>query len=150
MKQFYLSLLFLALLFTGCSFDFVSTEPDGLWDEMKLSKKELHFGPEGGTDTVSVKNYNSWWFSSACDGDCADGTYILPENLETEYPDFHNINGGWWKGKILEDSPNKVVIIVDSLETCEPEEHEKKTTSRKAVITMTAGDIFSSIIIYQE
>ena len=150
MKKLHLGLLSLTLFFTACSFDFVTSTPDGLWDEMKLSKKELHFGPEGGTDTVSVKNYNSWWFSSACDGDCADGTYILPENLETEYPDFHNINGGWWKGKILKDSPNKAIITVNSLETCESEECDKKTTSRKAVITMTAGDIFSSIIIYQE
>jgi len=150
MKQFHLSLLFLALLFTGCSFDFVSTTPDGLWDEMKLSKKEMHFGPKGGTDTISVKNYSSWWFSSACDGDCTNNIYILPDTLETGYPDIHNINGGWWKGKILEDSPNKAVITVDSLETCESEECDKKTTSRKAVITMTAGDIFSSIIIYQE
>lgn len=150
MKQFHLSLLFLALLFTGCSFDFVSTTPDGLWDEMKLSKKEMHFGPKGGTDTISVKNYSSWWFSSACDGDCTNNIYILPDTLETGYPDIHNINGGWWKGKILEDSPNKAVITVDSLETCESEECDQKTTSRKAVITMTAGDIFSSIIIYQE
>ena len=150
MKPLHLSLLFLALVFTACSFDFVSTTPDGLWDEMKLNKKEIHFGTKGGTDTIFVKNYDSWWFSSACDGDCADNTYILPDTLESGYRDIHNINGGWWKGEILENSPNKAIITVNSLETCEPEECSKKATSRKAVITMTAGDIFSTIMIYQE
>ena len=67
MKTLHLSLLSLALLFTACSLDFVSSDPDGLWEKMKLSKNEVHFDHRGGTDTISVLNYSTWWFNSACD-----------------------------------------------------------------------------------
>ncbi|MBR3670287.1 MAG: hypothetical protein IKN70_09825, partial [Fibrobacter sp.] len=80
MKRLLLSLLPLTLFLTACSIDldFVSEEPDGDWEGMKLSKKEVHFDHKGGTDTITVKNYSSWWFNTACNERCADTNYILP------------------------------------------------------------------------
>ncbi|MBR3669225.1 MAG: hypothetical protein IKN70_04355, partial [Fibrobacter sp.] len=78
MKKLYCYLLFLSLCFTACSLDLSSTEADGKWNEMKLSKKEVHFDHKGGTDTITVKNYSSWWFNTACNERCADTNYILP------------------------------------------------------------------------
>ena len=150
MKPLHLGLLSLALIFTACSLDFVSSDPDGKWEEMKLSKKEVHFDLKGGTDTISVKNYKSWWISSACNEKCADTNYIIPGNLETEYPDNNNINGGWWSAEVPKNSPNKIVFKVNAAETCLSEDCGKEVFPRKAIITMTAGDIFKSITIYQE
>ena len=150
MKKIYCYLLFLALCFTACSLDLTSTEVDGKWEEMKLSKKEVHFEHKGGTDTIFVKNYSTWWFASACDGECTDGDHILPDGPETENVGFNHITGGWWSAEVLKDSPNKVVITVNGAETCLSEDCGKEVFPRKAIVTMTAGDIFKSFVIYQD
>jgi len=150
MKKIYCYLLFLALCFTACSLDLTSTEVDGKWEEMKLSKKEVHFEHKGGTDTIFVKNYSRWWFASACDGECTDGNHILPDGPETENVGFNHITGGWWSAEVLKDSPNKVVITVNGAETCLSEDCGKEVFPRKAIVTMTAGDIFKTFVIYQD
>ena len=150
MKKLYCYLLFLSLCFTACSLDVAGSDPDGKWDEMKLSKKEVHFDHTGGTDTISVKNYSSWWFSSACNEECTDGNYILPNGSETENAGLNHISGGWWRAEVLKDSPNKVIITANGAETCLSEDCGKEAFPRKAIITMTAGDIFKSFFIYQE
>ena len=150
MKKIHLGLLSLSLLFTACSLDLTSTEADGKWEEMKLSKKEVHFEHKGGTDTIFVKNYSTWWFASACDGECTDGNHILPDGPETENVGFNHISGGWWSAEVLKDSPNKIAIKVDAAVECLSEDCGKEVFPRKAIITMTAGDIFESITIYQK
>jgi len=150
MKKIYCYLLFLALCFTACSLDLTSTEVDGKWEEMKLSKKEVHFEHKGGTDTIFVKNYSRWWFASACDGECTDGNHILPDGPETENVGFNHITGGWWSAEVLKDSPNKVVITANGAETCLSEDCGKEVFPRKAIVTMTAGDIFKTFVIYQD
>mgnify|MGYP003371752069 CR=1 FL=1 len=150
MKKIHLGLLSLSLLFTACSLDLTSTEADGKWEEMKLSKKEVHFEHKGGTDTIFVKNYSTWWFASACDGECTDGNHILPDGPETENVGFNHISGGWWSAEVLKDSPNKIAIKVDAAVECLSEDCGKEVFPRKAIITMTAGDIFGSIAVYQE
>lgn len=150
MKKLYCYLLFLSLCFTACSLDLSSTEADGKWDEMKLSKKEVHFDHKGGTDTITVKNYSSWWFSSACNEECTDGNYILPDGPETENVGFNHITGGWWSAEVLKDSPNKVVITANGAEICLSEDCGKEVFPRKAIVTMTAGDIFKTFVIYQD
>jgi hypothetical protein len=150
MKKIYCYLLFLALCFTACSLDLTSTEVDGKWEEMKLSKKEVHFEHKGGTDTIFVKNYSTWWFASACDGECTDGNHILPDGPETENVGFNHITGGWWSAEVLKDSPNKVVITANDAETCLSEDCGKEVFPRKAIVTMTAGDIFKTFVIYQD
>lgn len=150
MKKLYCYLLFLSLCFTACSLDVAGSDPDGKWDEMKLSKKEVHFDHTGGTDTISVKNYSSWWFSSACNEECTDGNYILPDGPETENVGFNHITGGWWSAEVLKDSPNKVVITANGAETCLSEDCGKEVFPRKAIVTMTAGDIFKTFVIYQD
>ena len=143
-------MLFLALCFTACSLDLTSTEVDGKWEEMKLSKKEVHFEHKGGTDTIFVKNYSRWWFASACDGECTDGNHILPDGPETENVGFNHITGGWWSAEVLKDSPNKVVITANGAEICLSEDCGKEVFPRKAIVTMTAGDIFKTFVIYQD
>ena len=150
MKKLYCYLLFLSLCFTACSLDVAGSDPDGKWDEMKLSKKEVHFDHKGGTDTITVKNYSSWWFSSACNEECTDGNYILPNGPETENVGFNHITGGWWSAEVLKDSPNKVVITANGAETCLSEDCGKEVFPRKAIVTMTAGDIFKTFVIYQD
>lgn len=150
MKKIYCYLLFLALCFTACSLDLTSTEVDGKWEEMKLSKKEVHFEHKGGADTIFVKNYSTWWFASACNGECTDGDHILPDGPETENVGFNHITGGWWSAEVLKDSPNKVVITVNGAETCLSEDCGKEVFPRKAIVTMTAGDIFKTFVIYQD
>ena len=150
MKKIYCYLLFLALCFTACSLDLTSTEVDGKWEEMKLSKKEVHFEHKGGTDTIFVKNYSRWWFASACDGECTDGNHILPDGPETENVGFNHITGGWWSAEVLKDSPNKVVITANGAEICLSEDCGKEVFPRKAIVTMTAGDIFKTFVIYQD
>lgn len=150
MKKLYCYLLFLSLCFTACSLDVAGSDPDGKWDEMKLSKKEVHFDHTGGTDTISVKNYSSWWFSSACNEECTDGNYILPDGPETENVGFNHITGGWWSAEVLKDSPNKVVITANGAEICLSEDCGKEVFPRKAIVTMTAGDIFKTFVIYQD
>lgn len=152
MKRLLLSLLPLTLFFTACSIDldFVSEETDGKWDEMKLSKKEVHFDHKGGTDTITVKNYSSWWFNTACNERCADTNYILPTSIDTGAIDNRLISGDWWSAEVLKSSPNKVAITVNAAETCLSEDCGKEVFPRKAIIIMTAGDIFESITIYQE
>ena len=150
MKKIYCYLLFLALCFTACSLDLSSTEADGKWEEMKLSKKEVHFEHTGGSDTISVKNYSSWWISSARNETSADTNYILPTSIDTGAIDNRLISGGWWSAEVLKDSPNKVVVTVNGAETCLSEDCGKEVFPRKAIITMTAGDIFESITIYQK
>ena len=149
MKKLYCYLLFLSLCFTACSLDVAGSDPDGKWDEMKLSKKEVHFDHTGGTDTISVKNYSSWWFSSACNEECTDGNYILPDGPETENVGFNHITGGWWSAEVLKDSPNKIVITSGGALTCPVDDCDKEVYPKKAIINVTAGDIFSSITIYQ-
>ncbi|WP_297947826.1 hypothetical protein [uncultured Fibrobacter sp.] len=150
MKKIHLGLLSLSLFFTACSLDLSSTEADGKWEEMKLSKKEVHFEHKGGTDTISVKNYSSWWFASACNGECSDGNRILPTSIDTGAIDNRLISGGWWSAEVLKDSPNKVVVTVNGAETCLSEDCGKEVFPRKAIITMTAGDIFNNFVIYQD
>ncbi len=150
MKKIYCYLLFLALCFTACSLDLSSTEADGKWEEMKLSKKEVHFEHTGGTDTISVKNYSSWWISSARNETSADTNYILPTSIDTGAIDNRLISGGWWSAEVLKDSPNKVVVTVNGAETCLSEDCGKEVFPRKAIITMTAGDIFNNFVIYQD
>jgi len=143
-------LLPLALIFAACSLDVSSSEKDGDWPEMELSQAEISFGLTGGTDTVSVKNYTSWWFSYACNDTCTGDNYILPDDYNTDYPGMRQINGGWWKADVLKDSPNKVVITVNGVETCLSEDCGKEDFPRKAIIGMTGGDIFASFTIYQQ
>ena len=150
MKKKHLGLLSLSLLFTACSLDLTSTEADGKWEEMKLSKKEIHFDHKGGTDTISVKNYSSWWISSARNETSADTNYILPTSIDTGAIDYRLISGGWWSAEVLKDSPNKVVITVNGAETCLSEDCGKEVFPRKAIVTMTAGDIFKTFVIYQD
>lgn len=150
MKKIYCYLLFLALCFTACSLDLSSTEAEGKWEEMKLSKKEVHFEHTGGTDTISVKNYSSWWISSARNETSADTNYILPTSIDTGAIDNRLISGGWWSAEVLKDSPNKVVVTVNGAETCLSEDCGKEVFPRKAIITMTAGDIFNNFVIYQD
>ncbi len=97
-----------------------------------------------------MKNYKSWWISSACIEQCADSHYILPSYDETGFINNRIINGGWWKAEVPVGRSNELDITVNAAETCLSEDCGKEVFPRKAIIIMTAGDIFESITIYQE
>lgn len=152
MKGLQLSLLFLALFFTACSvnLDIAGDEPDGNWAEMNLSSKEVHFDHKGGLETVYVRNYNSWWISSACNEKCADSNYILPVSLDSGLTNNRFISGGWWNAEVPKGKSSTLNITANAAETRLSEDCGKEVFPRKAIIIMTAGDIFESITIYQE
>ena len=101
---------------------------DGDWDPMKLSKKEFVFPAEGGTDSIKVKNYNSWWISS-----------VFVNNIHY-CDDFRSTKADWMEVVVPDDKRNWVFVTVS----------ENTTDSiRKAYLGMTAGDIFDEIKITQ-
>ncbi|MBR3568386.1 MAG: BACON domain-containing protein [Salinivirgaceae bacterium] len=98
---------------------------DGDWDPMKLSKNEIVFPAEGGTDSIKVKNYSSWWISS-----------VFVNNSD----DFRSTKADWMEVVVPNDKRNWVFVTVS----------ENTTDSiRQAYLEMTAGDIFKSIPITQ-
>lgn len=156
MNMAYLYLLFFSLFFIACSGDRSTTMQSsdevpvpGNWPAMEISKTEVHFNQDGGSDTISVKNYEKWWINSGCNGECAAGQYIYTGSTETGETDFNQINGGWWSAKVLKNTPNKVVITANATVECLSEDCVKEIP-RKASIGMTAGDVFAHIKIYQE
>ncbi len=157
MIKAYLHLLFLSLFFVACSGDRATTMQGGgeeapvpgIWHAMEISKTEVRFSQSGGSDTITVKNYEKWWINSGCNGECAAGQYISTGTAETGETDFNHIDGGWWSAEVLKNSPNKVVITTKAAEECTSESCVKEVP-RKASIGMTAGDVFAQIKIYQE
>jgi hypothetical protein len=154
--------LFLSLFFIACSNDSSSSmradnqnqagseqPPIRNWPAMVTSKTEVHFNQDGGSDTISVKNYGHWWINSGCDGECAAEKYIYPNTSETGEEVYNSIDGGWWSAKVLKNTPNKIVITAKAVEECQFEECSKEIP-RRASIGMTAGDVFAHIKIYQE
>ena len=101
---------------------------DGDWDPMKLSKNEFVFPAEGGTDSIKVTNYSSWWIEHAY----VDNNYYSD--------DFRSTKADWMEIVVPDDKRNWVYVTVG----------ENTTDSlRKANLVMTAGDIFKSIPITQ-
>lgn len=123
-KLIALSLIALSVTTTSC----VCKTDDGDWDPMKLSKNEIVFPAEGGTDSIKVTNYSSWWISSVQIG----------KNYYCD--DSHSTKADWMEIVVPNDKRNWVYVTVG----------ENTTDSlRKANLVMTAGDIFKSIPITQ-
>ncbi len=123
-KLIALSLIALSVTTTSC----VCKTDDGDWDPMKLSKKEFVFPAEGGTDSIKVTNYSSWWISSVQIG----------KNYYCD--DSHSTKADWMEIVVPDDKRNWVYVTVG----------ENTTDSlRKAYLVMTAGDIFKDISITQ-
>ena len=121
-KLIALSLIALSLTTTSCVYE------DGAWDPMKLSKKEFVFPAEGGTDSIKVKNYSSWWISSV---------FV---NNNDYCDDYHSTKADWVEIVVPDDKRNWVFVTV-----CE----NTTDSLRNAYLHMTAGDIFKSIPITQ-
>lgn len=123
-KLIALSLIALSVTTTSC----VCKTDDGDWDPMKLSKNEIVFPAEGGTDSIKVTNYSSWWISSVQIG----------KNYYCD--DSHSTKADWMEIVVTNDKRNWVFVTVS----------ENTTDSlRKATLVMTAGDIFKDISITQ-
>ena len=104
------------------------TSKDGDWDPMKLSKKEFVFPAEGGTDSIKVKNYSSWWIDYAY----VDKNYY--------HDDYRSTKADWMEVVVPDDKRNWVFVTVS----------ENTTDSlRKAYLHMTVGDTFKEIPITQ-
>lgn len=109
---------------------------------MKLDKPKLKFTSEGGVDTVTVKNYTSWWISVGYNLKrdengigTQDGNYYHPTR-------FDFLDAEWFQALVPDNGKsNQVIVTVDANTLGKP---------REAVLEMTAGDIFGTILIYQQ
>ncbi|MBP5488526.1 MAG: BACON domain-containing protein [Bacteroidales bacterium] len=117
-------------------------ELEGNWDAMKLDKPKLEFTAEGGVDTVTVKNYTSWWVSGGYNLKrdengigTQDGKYYHPTR-------FVFLDAEWFQALVPDNGKsNQVIVTVDANTLGKP---------REAILEMTGGDIFSHILIYQQ
>ncbi|MBO4605832.1 MAG: BACON domain-containing protein [Bacteroidales bacterium] len=117
-------------------------ELEGNWESMKLDKPKLEFTSEGGVDTVTVKNYTSWWISVGYNLKrdengigTQDGKYYHPTR-------FDFLDAEWFQALVPDNGKsNQVIVTVGANTLGKP---------REAVLEMTAGDIFGTILIYQQ
>ena len=132
-----------ALLALVASFVMVSCDKaDGDWPAIKVNKERASFSKDGGKETIKVKNYDSWWISSACDktAQTEEQAHISPTYVEGEDGQNQQVLEGGWFGVVLENKTS-AVIMVSANDTGAP---------RQAALEMTVGDAFKTITIYQE
>jgi hypothetical protein len=123
--------------------------PAGLWPPIELDKNEIHFPAEGGVETITALNYESWWINNGYeDAWNEDGevkylnfVYSTASDSSCECP-FDILEGGWYHAVVPDKcTSNQMVITVDENLTGTP---------RKAYINMEAGDAFVTVTIYQQ
>ena len=106
----------------------------GDWPPIELDKAEVTFPSEGGVDTITSLNYESWWIN-----------YGFEDAQSVVYPSCSGndvfLEGGWYHAIVPEKGrSNQLVITVDQNITAKP---------RQATIVMEAGDAFTTVKIYQ-
>jgi len=144
-------LFFVIALFTlsACEDNFLH-EKDGDWDEMKWEKTSYHtireegqkttyyrVPAEGATFIFKCKNYKGIWLS-----DCAfeqnGKIWHSYETLDTgEQIDFHHYQNDWCE-VTAEENTLTITFFANT------------STSRKASIGVTAGDIFDTFMFWQD
>mgnify|MGYP002626830638 CR=1 FL=1 len=143
-----LSLLLVLISLVSCE-DLFTTK-DGDWPPIKVDKSRLSFTPEGGSETVTLKNYSSWWIYGAHEGAYQDENgawryenyiYPTPEN-EDDLDAWFSIDGGWYHASVPDRGRSKSLIVTVNANYSREE--------RKAFIEMECGDAFTSISISQE
>ncbi len=126
---------FMTLSITSCS-DTV----DGDWPPMEWQQESFMGGnyifipAQGGTFTLTCKNYNPWISHIKI-----DGKYVSPrydDNVES----IHNMTASWITVNIVE---NKVTLTIPPID-------KEQIDYRDATLDLTAGDIFHSFHITQE
>lgn len=137
MKKNFVLLAFIASLVS------ISCEkqiPDGVWDPIEVNKETLNFPKEGGVDSVYSQNYTSWWISSGYQGESYN--HIEPTTIKGEDgKTYQQIDGEWFKVTVLRPHSNTAVVWVKKNDT---------DSTRQAGFSMTVGDSFKYISIYQE
>ena len=124
------------------------TDPlDGDWPPIELDKAEVAFPSEGGVDTITSLNYESWWINYGFeDAQNVEGevkyvnfVYASRSSEDSQVTDI--LEGGWYHAFVPEKGrSNQLVITVDQNITAKP---------RQATIEMEAGDSFTTVKIYQ-
>ena len=125
----------------------------GNWPPIKLDKEEVSFTSDGGADTITALNYNSWWISYGYDD-------VKNVNGKLEYTNFvyavctgkthayvtDALDGGWYHAEVPCVEGKDYLGHTLSI-TVEP-----NTTgqSRQATIEMTAGDSFTTVKVCQQ
>jgi len=107
-------------------------EKNSDWERIKTNETKLTLSVNGGTDSVWTTNYARWWISEIELTDI--DSLITPDPNESN----DHVNADWL---VLDNNQNKLYI-----------HSEPNTTQsrRKAIVTMTVGDVFKNIHIIQE
>ena len=129
-----LAALFLVIFTTlvSCS----NEEIEGSWEPMKWEAnysgdpKSITAPAEGGTYTLTCKNYQRPWLSHASTGDKTIYAGVKPQN-------FYQISHDWFDIKVVE---NTYHILIKA---------NKTGKARKLGIEVTAGDVFDHIEVTQ-
>ena len=118
----------------------------GGWDPMEIDHPTLNFTSEGGQQTVSVINYESWWINygyesaSYINGSWEYTNPVLPTSTDPEFPS-DQLDGGWYQVSIPKDKPNTAVVKVDINAT---------STPRNATVEMQLFNAFGKFEIHQD
>lgn len=121
---------------------------DGAWDPMELDKTHVNFPSEGGQNTVSVLNYNSWWIAGGYDvAELVDNQweysgYVYATSSDGEGANTSDILEGSWYHVTVPNKgqSNTIIITVDPL---------GDSKARQAMIEMQAGNTFARISLQQ-
>lgn len=118
----------------------VVPEPGG-WDSMKLDKSnKLVFANEGGEYTISVTNYTSWWISGGYNIKRDEDGTVTQDFISPASP--NSLDADWFHAIVPDKgNSNEVIVTVDA---------NSSGQIREAIIEMTAGDIFCSLLISQQ
>ncbi|MBR1407226.1 MAG: BACON domain-containing protein [Bacteroidales bacterium] len=115
---------------------------DGDWDPIQTDQEQLTFGQAGGTQTVRMTNYKSWWLCEAYDTVAWSETdgWQYQGLVYPEEGTVYHIAGAWYEAVIPEGARNTLTV------TAQP---NPGTAPREAHVTLTVGDAFKTITLYQ-
>lgn len=119
----------------------------GDWPPIELDKAEVTFPSEGGVDTITSLNYESWWINYGFEdaqnvgGEVKYVNFVYASHSGEDSQVTDILEGGWYHAIVPEKGlSNQLVITVDQNITAKP---------RQATIEMEAGDAFTTVMIYQ-
>ena len=113
---------------------------DEEWQPIELSETEFNIPSEGGECNVAVQNYDQL--------SIVGGYEVVDDaNGNTEYVNYvrssdsgMDVDGGWYRATIHEDSPNEILIVVNGNNSIQP---------RTSIIDVQCGNVFGCITIVQ-
>lgn len=143
MSKFLFIPLFLCALMNAC--DDVT---DGGWDPMSLTDDCVNMNADGGTATISIKNYPSIWLNDIVTDTTGYSSSQLSKSTAYYYHDTQKNNytapdsiiAPWVKAVVLKESPQRITITVAP---------NRSAVNRQARLDIEYGDAFAAVIIRQ-